>query len=47
MDRRINGIFDAVYLQTDSLEYRIHLSAATHDFDSTFELFLATFEVTE
>jgi len=38
-----HGIYDVVYTLTGSGEYRIHLSAATHDFDAVFSLMLSTF----
>jgi hypothetical protein len=35
-----------VYTIGGQREFRIHLSAATHDFDALFALLLATFNVT-
>jgi hypothetical protein len=42
-----HGIYDVVYTIGGPHEFRLHLSAATHDFDALFVLFLATFNVTE
>jgi hypothetical protein len=41
-----HGIYDVVYTIGGQREFRIHLSAATHDFDALFALLLATFNVT-
>jgi len=41
-----HGIYDVVYTIGGRHEFRLHLSAATHDFDAAFVLFLATFHVT-
>lgn len=41
-----HGIYDVVYTIGGRQEFRLHLSAATHDFDALFALFLATFSVT-
>jgi hypothetical protein len=38
-----HGMYDVVYTLLGEHEYRIHLSAATHDFDAVFNLMLATF----
>ena len=38
-----HGMYDVVYTLLGEHEYRIHLSAATHDFDAVFYLMLATF----
>ena len=38
-----HGIYDVVYTLLGEREYRIHLSAATHNFDAMFNLMLATF----
>ena len=38
-----HGIYDVVYTLTGSGEYRIYLSAATHDFDAMFALMLSTY----
>lgn len=42
-----HGVYDVVYTLSGQREYRIQLSAATHDFDATFALVLATFSITE
>jgi len=41
-----HGIYDVVYTMGGRHEFRLHLSAATHDFDALFALFLATFHAT-
>jgi|GEM_PF-2070689 len=41
-----HGIYDVVYTIGGQHEFRLHLSAATHDFDALFALFLATFHAT-
>jgi hypothetical protein len=41
-----HGIYDVIYTIGGQHEFRIHLSAATQDFDALFALFLATFNVT-
>jgi hypothetical protein len=42
-----HGVSDVVYTLSGTHEYRLQLSAATHDFDSTFALVLATFSIAE
>jgi hypothetical protein len=42
-----HGVYDVVYTLSGQGEYRLQLSAATHNFDSTFTLVLATFNVSE
>jgi len=42
-----HGVYDVVYTLSGPREYRLQLSAATHNFDSTFALVLATFSVAE
>lgn len=37
-----HGIYDVVYTVSGTREYRIHLSAASHAFDATFNLLLST-----
>lgn len=43
----VHGVYDVVYTLSGKWQYRVQLSAATHDFDSTFALVLATFNVSE
>jgi len=40
--RPTRGLYDTVYLTRNAQSIRIHLSAATHDYDRTFEQVLAT-----
>ena len=40
------GLYDAVVLSVDGLVYRIYLSAATHDFDATFQAMLDSLQIT-
>jgi hypothetical protein len=42
-----HGVYDVVYTLSGQHEYRLQLSAATHNFDSTLRLLLATFTVSE
>jgi hypothetical protein len=42
-----HGVYDVVYTLSGPREYRLQLSAATHNFDSIFTLVLATFGVAE
>jgi len=42
-----HGVYDVVYTLSGRREYRIQLSAATHNFDWTFALVLGTFTVSE
>jgi len=41
-----HGVYDIVYTMSGQREYRMQLSAATHEFDALFALMLATFSVT-
>jgi len=42
-----HGVYDVVYTLSGRREYRIQISAATHNFDWTFALVLGTFTVSE
>jgi hypothetical protein len=42
-----HGVYDVIYTLSGPREYRLQLSAATHNFDSIFTLVLATFGVAE